>query len=185
MKDLVIRHHSSCGEFMIVRQFQKLSRPAQICVAICIILPFFFTVGLLAAKPNSQDFVDARRVVPEVLIKKVIAENYASANPITPKALKIDGENSIYIFDFNTPDLCGVGGCLYVGYVPDGSRVLSLYLKELPKNVKLVSASGGENHHPCLAISQADSKNRIVKIRYCYQGGKMVSVFRQLMEGGQ
>jgi len=183
MKDLVIRHHSSCGEFMIVRQFQKLSRPAQICVASCIILPFFFTVGLLAAKPNSQDFVDARRVVPEVLIKKVIAENYASANPITPKALKIDGENSIYIFDFNTPDLCGVGGCLYVGYVPDGSRVLSLYLKELPKNVKLVSASGGENHHPCLAISQTDSKNRIVKIRYCYQGGKMVSVFRQLVEG--
>jgi hypothetical protein len=42
-----------------------------------------------------------------------------------------------------------------------------------------------ENHHPCLAISQADSKNRIVQIRYCYQGGKMVSVFRQLVEGGQ
>jgi len=168
-----------------MRWFQKLSRSAQLCVAGCIILPFFFTIGLLAAKPNSQDFVDARRVAPDVLIKKVIAENYALTNPITPKAIKIDGENSIYIFDFNTPDLCGVGGCLYVGYVPDGTRVLSLYLKNLPKNIKLVSASGVENQHPCLAISQADSKNRIVQIRYCYQGGKMVSVFRQLMESGQ
>jgi hypothetical protein len=166
-----------------MRWFQKLSRQAQICLVVCIILPFLFTVGLLAESPNSQDFAEAHRVAPSVLINKVIAENYASTNPITPKALKIDGENSIYIFDFNTPDLCGVGGCLYVGYVPDGTRVLSLYLKELPKNVKLVSASGVENHYPCLAISQADSKNRIVKIRYCYQGGKMISVFRQLVEG--
>ena len=166
-----------------MRWFQKLSRQAQICLVVCIILPFLFTVGLLAESPNSQDFAEAHRVAPSVLINKVIAENYASTNPITPKALKIDGENSIYIFDFNTPDLCGVGGCLYVGYVPDGTRFLSLYLKELPKNVKLVSASGVENHYPCLAISQADSKNRIVKIRYCYQGGKMISVFRQLVEG--
>jgi hypothetical protein len=60
-----------------------------------------------------------------------------------------------------------------------------LYLKQLPKGIKLFSADGTQNHHPCLAISQTDSKNRIVKIRYCYQGGKMVSVFRQLMEGGQ
>jgi hypothetical protein len=168
-----------------MRWFQKLSRHAQICLVVCIILPFFFTVGLLAAKPNSQDFVDAHRIASAFLIKKVIAENYISINPINPKALKIDGENPLYIFDFNTPDICGVGGCLYVGYLADGKRVLSLYLKELPKNIKLFSADSHQNHYPCVAVSQVDSKSRLVKKRYCYQGGKMISVFQQLVEGGQ
>jgi hypothetical protein len=164
--------------------FQKLSRPAKICLVVCIILPFFFTVGLLAAKPNSQDFVEANKVAPAVLIKKVIAENYFSTNQ-TPslKALKLEVENPLYIFDLNTSELCGLMGCLYVGYVSDGTKVLNLYLKELPKDVKLFSADSTQNHYPCVAISQTDSKNRIVKKRYCYQGGKMVSVFSQLMEG--
>jgi hypothetical protein len=169
-----------------MRWFQKLSRQAQLCLVVCIILPFFFTIGLLAAKPNSQDFVDAHRIAPAGLIKKVITENYFSTNK-TPslKALKLEGENPLYIFDFNTPDLCGVGGCLYVGYLADGTRVLSLYLKELPENIKLFSADSTQNHYPCVAVSQTDSKSRLVKKRYCYQGGKMVSVFQQLVEGGQ
>jgi len=166
--------------------FQKLSRHAQLGLVVCIILPFFFTVGLLAAKPNSQAFVEAPRVAPAVLIKKVITENYFSMNKTPPlKALKLEGENPLYIFDLNTSELCGLKGCLYVGYVSDGTKVLNLYLKELPKGVKLFSTDGTQNHYPCVAISQTDSKNRIVKIRYCYQGGKMVSVFQQLVEGGQ
>ena len=169
-----------------MRWFQKLSRPAQLCVVVCIILPFFFTVGLLAAKPNSQDFVEAHRVAPTVLIKKAMAENYFSPNK-TPslKALKLEGENPIYIFDLNTSELCGLRGCLYVGYVSDGTKVLDLYLKQLPKGIKLFSTDGTQNHYPCVAVSQVDAKSRIVKIRYCYQGGKMVSVFQQLVEGGQ
>ena len=171
---------------MIVRQFKKLSRPAQICVVVCIILPFFFTVGLLAESLNSEDFVEAHRVAPAVLIKKAMAENYFSTNnTLSLKALKLEGENLLYIFDLNTSELCGLRGCLYVGYVSDGTKVLDLYLKQLPKGIKLFSADGTQNHYPCVAVSQVDAKSRIVKKRYCYQGGKMVSVFRQLMEGGQ
>ncbi len=184
----------------MIRQFQKLSVQAQICIASCIIIPFCLTVVLLVAKPNSQDFVDARRIAPSSLIKKVIADNYFSMNTtLSPKTLKIEGENPIYIFDLNTPSLCGLGGCLYVGYVSDGSKVLNLYLKDLPKKVKLFAADGAQNHYPCIAISQpyqathqsqlslktSHAENRIVKNRYCYQGGKMVSVFQQLIEGGQ
>lgn len=184
----------------MIRQFQKLSVQAQICIAICIIIPFCLTVVFLAAKPNSQDFVDARSVAPSSLIKKVITDNYFSTNKtLFPKALKTEGENPIYIFDLNTPDLCGLSGCLYVAYVSDGSKVLSLYLKDLPKNVKLFAADGAQNHYPCIAISQPDqanhqgmllletslAENRIVKNRYCYQGGKMVSVFQQLVKSGQ
>jgi len=166
--------------------FQKLSRSAQICLVVCLLFPFSFTVGLLAAKPNSQDFVEAHRVAPALLIKKAMAENYFSPNKIPSlKALKLEGENPLYIFDLNTSELCGLRGCLYVGYVSDGTKVLNLYLKELPKGIKLFSADGTQNHYPCVAISQTDSKSRIVKKRYCYQAGKMVSVFQQLVEGGQ
>lgn len=183
----------------MIRRFQKLSVQAQLCIASCIIIPFCLTVLLLIAKPNSQKFVDARSVSPSSLIKKAIADNYFSMNTtLSPKALKIEGENPIYIFDLNTPDLCGLSGCLYVSYVSDGSKVLSLYLKDLPKNVKLFAADGAQNHYPCIAISQpyqdsrqsklplktSNAENRIVKNRYCYQGGKMVSVFQQLVEGG-
>jgi hypothetical protein len=184
---------------IMIQQFKKLSFPSQICIASCIIIPFCLTIALLIAKPNSQDFVDARSIAPSSLIKKAIADNYFSMNTtLSPKSLKIEGENPIYIFDFNTPDLCGLSGCLYVGYVPDGSKALSLYLKDLPKNVKLFAADGAQNHYPCIAISQpyqathqgnlplkiSLAENRIVKNRYCYQGGKMVSVFQQLVEGG-
>lgn len=184
----------------MIGQFKKFSRQAKICIIGCIIIPFCLTVVFLIAKPNYQDFVDARSIVPSSLIKKAIADNYFSTNTtLSPKALKIEGENPIYILDLNTPELCGLSGCLYVGYVSDGAKVLSLYLKNLPKDAKLFSADGNQNHYPCIAVSQpyqdttqsnislkaSSTKNRIVKNRYCFQSGKMVSVFQQLIEGRQ
>lgn len=86
----------------MIRQFKKFSIQAQICIATCIIIPFCLTFLLLIAKPNSQDFVDARSIAPSSLIKKAIADNYFSMNTtLSPKALKIAGDNSIYIFDLN------------------------------------------------------------------------------------
>ena len=175
-----------------------LSPKGKIVVFSLVVLSFFALSFLDFSAP--QGFVDARKVAPASLIKKAISENYFSAaaganGTIHPKVLKLDAENQLYVFDFNAADLCGLGGCLYAVYTRDGTKVLSLYLRSVASSgverehssssVQLFSADGMQNHFPCLAIVQPDSKNRVVKTRYCYQGGTLTPVFQQLLESKQ
>jgi hypothetical protein len=144
------------------------------------------SLAILARANNSQDFVDARKVAPDSLIKQAISENYLTTDDtIFPQVLRLNGEKELYIFDFNTRELCGAVGCLYAVYTREGQRVLSVYLKsDFPnKKVKLFSADGVENKFPCLLTRQFDGANqKIVATRYCYQGNQLVAVFYQLLE---
>ena len=145
----------------------------------------FFSLALLA-KPNPQDFADARIVAPAPLVKKAISENYLSPNHnlIQPKALKFADQKYLYVFDFNTDELCGYSGCLYVVYTGNGQRVLSLYLQNnLPNTVKLFVADGKQNGYPCLGIAQLNPTSKeLIQTRYCYQAGTLIPVFQQLLE---
>jgi len=169
---------------------KKISLSPQVKIGILILLITIFGLALgLLARPSSQDFVDAWSVAPWTLIKKAMHENYAAVNGqiIRPKALNFTAEQDLYVFDFNTPNLCGIRGCLYAVYTGERQRVLSLYLRvNLPKSVKLFSTEGKQNGYPCLAITQFQLKTkRLVQTRYCYQGGVMIPVFQQLVENNK
>ncbi|MBD0362472.1 MAG: hypothetical protein ICV55_06805 [Coleofasciculus sp. C3-bin4] len=144
------------------------------------------SLAILARVNNSQGFVDARKVAPNSLIRQAISDNYLTSNgTIFPQVLKLNGEKELYIFDFNTRELCGAMGCLYAVYTREGKRVLSVYLKSgFPnKKMKLFSADGVENKFPCLLTKQFDEAHqKIVATRYCYQGNGLVAVFYQLLE---
>ena len=162
-----------------------LSRQGKIGVVFVLGAALFFTLGILA-KPNPQDFVDARIVAPAPLIKKAISENYLSPNgsDIQPKALKLSDQKDLYIFDFNTDELCGTSGCLYVVYTGKAQRVLSVYLQNnLPKTIKLFVPDGKQNGYSCLGIAQVNPVNKeVIQTRYCYQAGTLIPVFEQLLE---
>jgi hypothetical protein len=162
---------------------KKISRSLQIKIGVVLVL--VSTIFWLLVRPRSQEFADARSVVAGALMKRVIQENYAAGlgHSIHPKVLNLVAKEELYVFDFNTPDLCGIRGCLYVVYTGDGRRVLSLYLRSnLPKSVKLFSADVQQNGYPCLAIAQFQLKSKhLQQTRYCYQGGVMIPVFQQLL----
>ena len=162
-----------------------LSRRVKICLAFLLGAALFFTLGIFA-KPNPQDFVDARIITPSPLIKRAISENYLSLNhsAIQPKAIKVANQKALYVFDFNTEDLCGASGCLYAVYTGDGERVLSLYLRNnLPRGVKLFVSEGKQNGYSCLGIAQLNLTNQqVIQTRYCYQGGILIPVFQQVLE---
>ncbi len=144
------------------------------------------TLAILARANNSQGFVDARKVAPDSLRRQAISDNYLTSNgTIFPQVLKLNGEKQLYIFDFNTKELCGAMGCLYAVYTREGQQVLSVYLKSgFPnKKIKLFSADGVKNKFPCLLTRQFDGTNqKIVATRYCYQSNGLVPVFHQLLE---
>lgn len=154
------------------------------------IFVFFLLLPLFAGaeKSNATGWQTAAVAAPQELVRQAVEQNYLSAPeeatldfnrvkvlPITPNKSK-----PLYIFDFNTPNLCGIGGCLYAVYTQDGTPVLRLMLQAtLPKNVPLFAASDKFNSgFPCLVVSQMnsdkttarDSKNLLVRSLYCYSG---------------
>lgn len=155
----------------------------------CVFL-FFLLLMLFAGaeKSNTTGWQNAAVAAPEELVHQAVEQNYLSAPEAATldfnrvKVLPITASKSkpLYIFDFNTPNLCGIGGCLYVGYTQDGTPVLRLMLQpKLPKNVPLFAASDKfHSGFPCLIVSQLSSDNRtaknfknlLIKNLYCYSG---------------
>ncbi len=155
-------------------------------IASIFLLVSSFAVASVLAKTTDPGFVDARIVAPESLIGKAVNENYHSElGTIYPKVFRLRAGKELFVFDFNTQELCGVAGCLHAVYTREGQRLLSIYLRsELPnKTTKLLAVDGTENGFPCLKTAQFDEKNNlIVATRYCVQGKTLIPVFYQLLE---
>ncbi|MEL6382871.1 MAG: hypothetical protein AAFQ89_10430 [Cyanobacteria bacterium J06626_18] len=141
---------------------------------------------ILGPDPATNQFVAAHTVVPKRLLNQAIAENYLDPgnDPLDQKTIevmKVSGQSgpTFYIFDFQTPKLCGIAGCLYSIYTRKGDRALSLFLHtNLPKGVPLFQAeSQTSSGLSCLLVRQpdpaADLQNpaTVIATQYCYQHG--------------
>jgi len=89
-------------------------------IAFIFLLGSSFAVASVLAKTTDQGFVDARKVAPESLIDQAVNENYHSPlGTIYPKVFRLRAGKELFVFDFNTQELCGVAGCLYAVYTRD------------------------------------------------------------------
>lgn len=122
-------------------------------------------LGLM--NPNSATWQSATVAAPQELLRLVVKQNYPVAENATPlKQIQVlpihTDSNPLYIFDFNNPELCGRGGCLFAVYTATGKSVLRLLLSPLSSlNVPLFSVSSQTlSGYPCLIISQPISQNQ-------------------------
>lgn len=134
-------------------------------------------------------------VAPSALVRTAVRQNYLgfkTEKPLEPNQIKVlkvpnQGAGNLYAIDFNTPHLCGSGGCLYAVYTPEGSSVLSLLLNpKLPKGTPLFSISKQtRNGFPCLAIAQPLGEEETVsRSHYCYEGRGFALVNSSVTKGG-
>ena len=123
---------------------------------------------------------NADEVVPKPLIKKVFtqkATRYLDISSIKVMQIPSQGAGNLYIFDYGSPQMCGVGGCLYAVYNSYGQTLLEFIANpKLPKSQKLIKV--GENFNqgfPCLTITQGTNTDKLLsQTEFCYQNGHYV-----------
>jgi hypothetical protein len=100
------------------------------------------------------------------------------------------GKNHLYIFNFNSPNLCGELGCLYAGYLSNaqGSKqVFNLYLQPnvLPgKHLITLMKDNLKNSSglPCLDVQQVINNTTLQKLIYCFDGNDYQPVENTLIK---
>ena len=140
--------------------------------------------GFWISSASAAQWQSATRVVPEALVAQAIASNSSLTSKDPPldisnvKVMVLGQQAPLYVFDFNTPKLCGPAGCLYVVYAQQGESyqsVLNLYLnRDLPKGIPLIALKDvAQGSKPCLAISQrVPNSNQLSSLLYCEQGNR-------------
>ncbi|MEM9925391.1 MAG: histidine kinase [Cyanobacteria bacterium P01_D01_bin.50] len=119
-------------------------------------------------------------VTAKYLLKKVItkkATSYLDISSIKVMQISSNGSGNLYIFDYGSPQLCGVAGCLYSVYNSDGKTLLEFIANpKLPKSQKLIKVGENVNQaFPCLNITQiTDTDKLLSQIEFCYQNGHYV-----------
>lgn len=116
-------------------------------------------------------------VTPEQLIE-IVAESTAPGADREAIAASAIGyqQNDLLLVDFNTPDLCGIGGCALAGYRPStGEQVLAVYVERTSPDEPIVEVLDKADFElPCLLVppSQEDSIfQETEKDTLCYQDG--------------
>ncbi|GAB4202710.1 MAG: hypothetical protein Fur006_56480 [Coleofasciculaceae cyanobacterium] len=176
------------------RLFQSLSLLRKIALYVITCLPILVLAHLFFSDSASvqKDFIPAFKIVEKSLLEKVVRENHQNTgiklDPQRIKALQVSGKGrqKLYIFDFNNQQLCGMAGCLYAAYTPEGVRVLNIYLRPyLPKFKTLftVDRQKTSDGFPCLILSQLQDTSSLSLRQYCYlSSSKAFIEFNQYSE---
>ena len=144
---------------------------------ISIILAFYHN---LSTKKRITTWKNVEEVTPKYLRKKVITKKstrYLDISSIKVMQIPSNGSGNLYIFDYDSPQLCGVGGCLYSVYNSDGKTLLEFIANpKLPKSQKLIKVGENVNQgFPCLNIAQTTDTNKLLsQTEFCYQNGNYV-----------
>lgn len=146
------------------------------CIALFVVTALFVKATSSKKGGQSLTWTDARDIAPASLIERALRQN--SIGGVEAKSIKVlqvpsHGAGKLYIFDFQSPQLCGVGGCIYPVYQESGRLVLSVIANpNLPKGEVLIRADDTvRNGFSCLVITQSTSTEGMVsRSHYCYQG---------------
>ena len=141
-------------------------------------------LGTAGCTPSATtiSWTPATRLIPVETVQGIVAEN-SDLNPQNSAsnvlAWAVNGQaGRLVIFNFNSPGVCGSGGCLYAGYlfrknVPPHRRVFASYLNEnLPPSkplLQVVSDPSKTSDLPCLQVQQP-SQNGIRQLFLCFNG---------------
>jgi hypothetical protein len=181
---------------LIFRQFFNLKYPKyQATLAItCVVLfvvPALLLKSNFSKKSHAPTWQDASDIAPPSLVKKALS--FDSTGRIDDKSIKVmqipsQGSGHLYIFDFRSPQLCGVGGCVYLVYHESGKLLLQLIANpNLPPKEELFRTSDTViNGFPCLVVTQTTAtENMVSHTQYCYQSGRFVRLNEAFSTVGQ
>ena len=160
------------------------------CFLVILACGWGFMASTQVTKTTPLTWQPAQQVVEPALVQKVLKENFQPLNnePLPDatqiKAVVVAADPKYFIFDFNTPKLCGSAGCLYSAYTTDGKNILSLMLKpQVPKGSNLfVQSSERKNGYPCLDVAQKSSNELVVTSHFCFESGRLILLNQSLSE---
>jgi hypothetical protein len=130
-----------------VSSFLFIGRWFRFGVVLFLLLSVLLGTAGCTASATTISWTPATRLIPVETVQGIVAEN-SDLNPQNSAsnvlAWAVNGQaGRLVIFNFNSPGVCGAGGCLYAGYlfrknVPP-HRVFASYLNEnLPPNKPLL-----------------------------------------------
>ena len=166
-----------------------------IAVAFILFLIIFSYLWALTQPKSVSSWGSANSVAPVEVVRAALAQNYLPLKTQKPldenqiKALKVPslGAETLYVIDFNSPQLCGNGGCLYAVYTQQGKSVMRLLLNpKLPNKTPLFAVSEQtRNGFYCLVVAQSTGEEDTVsRGRYCYEGTGFTLVNSSITKGG-
>jgi hypothetical protein len=150
-------------------------------------LGFFLLLGTLllngcSTVPSAAVPLNWRKAdtIPTALLQLAVEENTSLTSDrsrnVLVASIPTKDNNHLYIFNYNSTDICGKLGCLYVAYLEKGQstyqQVLSLYLQPtLPPRQPLISASSESvtSPLPCLEVKQVE-RDILHNLTYCFNG---------------
>ena len=124
---------------------------------------------------NWQNAVD---VVPQTLLAQVkssLPETKLDKKSIKVLKISLDSGGELFVFDYRSPELCGVGGCLYEVYRSEGERLLQIIANpNLPPSQQLIKIDDSVfKPFPCLIFTQNTTYKRMVsENEYCFDTGR-------------
>lgn len=164
-----------------VSSFLFIGRWFRFGVVLFLLLSVLLGTAGCTGSATTISWTPATRLIPVETVQSIVAEN-SEFNPQDSAsnvlAWAVNGQaGRLVIFNFNSPGVCGAGGCLYAGYLfrknvlPN--RVFASYLNEnLPPNkplLQVVSDPSKTSDLPCLQVQQP-SQNGIRQLFYCFNG---------------
>lgn len=179
----------------ILNRFPNIKSSKHQAILLTIACIALFVVPALLVKATSSKnsvrvltWTSAGDIAPASLIERALRQN--SIGGVEAKAIKVlqvpsHGAGKLYIFDFQSPQLCGTGGCIYPVYQESGKLVLSVIANpNLPKGEMLIRADDTvRNGFSCLVITQSTPTSSMVsRSQYCYQGAGFVK-FNEALTG--
>ncbi len=113
------------------------------------------------------------------LLNKIINDK-PQVKPENLKFMSISKDN-LYLFDFNSPQLCGTAGCVYSLYDSTGKLLLQVVAdSSLPPKSKfkfIDTYQNTNNKLPCIIFSQADwNEPKVSHTEFCYVQSKFKPV---------
>lgn len=145
-----------------------------VSLLLAILIIFLIFVSNQFNKPKDFKWNNAKAYLSLSLLNEVINDK----PQIKPDNLKfIPLSKDIYLFDFNSPEFCGIAGCIYSLYDAIGrSRLEIVADSSLPPQSKfkfIDIKQNTSNKFPCIIFSQADwIEPKISHTEFCYVESK-------------
>jgi hypothetical protein len=145
--------------------------------------------SLNAATVNWKKAVD---VISTPVLEQVIRDNTELNTKTAVENILVwdvgvkDGNFNFRLFNFNTPEVCGALGCLYVGYwfkqsQPITQVFLSYLNPNLPPGKQLLAVGETRNQSlPCIKVLQTENQ-QLRQLNYCFNGNRYQVADSQLL----
>ena len=164
-----------------VLSFLFIGRWFRFGVVLFLLLSVLLGTTGCTASATTISWTPATRLIPVENVQGIVAENSelnpqdSASNVLAWAVNKPAGR--LVIFNFNSPGVCGAGGCLYAGYLfrknVSTTRVFASYLNDnLPPKrplIQVVSDPSKTSDLPCLQVQQP-SQNGIRQLFFCFNG---------------